>query len=498
MINRLPFILIVSLILVGSVYGQNKISSIDKIINSREAGQTVLSELVYTKLSPGKPHNNLLGNDDPEEAHFVMDTAVIFSLGNPPQRQIFDYSESGYNLEFLVQNYENNIWVNNLIETSTFDIDGNKLTSLWKVWNNGIWVNEQTETNTYANSKLLESVRQKWIMNQWVNSEKETFQYDSFGNMISYTSEYWLAVSWVYKDHELYTYDNLGNILTRFVEKWDNGGWQSMARYSYDYNQLGDRVFELAEEWVSGGWKNSSKGSYVYDAQSYLKTYQVEVWLNGWWQYDTRHSFTYDSSGRLVTETIENFINGSWNNSKRDNYSYNFFNEVQSLLIEEWDNGAWRNVSLSAYDYDASGNAESGRYYVWDGSTWNQTEDGNLTISYDFGSDYKIFTAIEVKAHYKSVNSGINFISDHGLTRFQCQPNPANDYFDVVLDLSESMFANLVVIDLQGKVIQTIFNGEFHKGVNVIEVKSAAMPAGVYLVTLNSNDRIAVTKLIIQ
>lgn len=433
----------------------------------------------------------------PEQKHYRIDTALVLSVSSVPVRYIYTYSSSGYQEAFLVQNFKNGVWVNTIIENATYDAYGNKLNSLWRVWDNGNWMNYKDSIFTYENSLLVETIGKKWIGGVWENESRETYDHDSFGNVVAYLSENWLHVSWVNVAHELYTYTPGGELLSAFFEKWENGGWLNEARYTFTYNNKDYLTTLLTETWTNGSWQNSYRDMFTYDANNNLKVQTGEIWTSGSWKYSERYNYSYYPDGLLMNGIREHFSSGTWINDQKASYTYDTYGGVQSFLLETWSGGIWMNFSLTAYDYDTYGNAVLGRYFVWDAETWKQTEDGIMNVYYDFGLNVASYLGFQVETRYESMDIGYEENDKANPGVLKIWPNPVDEQLFVKIIKSNNYEFSLHLSDARGNIVwQTQRDNQNPTEAKVV-LNTAGFAPGVYLLTIVGENLRETTKVIV-
>jgi hypothetical protein len=90
----------------------------------------------------------------------------------------------------------------------------------------------------------------------------------------------------------------------------------------------------------------------------------------------------------------------------------------------------------------------------------------------------------------------VTSIDEHGSHNLTIQPNPANDYFSIVLPDSEKKFSKeqLAVFNSLGERI----NVDAELNDKHIKVNSKNFPSGIYLIKLSSDDHIFVGRLMIE
>lgn len=80
----------------------------------------------------------------------------------------------------------------------------------------------------------------------------------------------------------------------------------------------------------------------------------------------------------------------------------------------------------------------------------------------------------------------------------QNYPNPFNPTTVVPLSLEKSSPVELTLIDLSGRTVQTIFNGELSAGIHAFEVNAGNLPAGIYFYRMVAGDFKATAKMVLM
>lgn len=68
-----------------------------------------------------------------------------------------------------------------------------------------------------------------------------------------------------------------------------------------------------------------------------------------------------------------------------------------------------------------------------------------------------------------------------------CYPNPAKDLFNIDFSLSHSQTASIVLLDMMGRQVATIANNHYQAGVHQLSYNVSSLPAGIYLVRIQSD-----------
>ena len=81
---------------------------------------------------------------------------------------------------------------------------------------------------------------------------------------------------------------------------------------------------------------------------------------------------------------------------------------------------------------------------------------------------------------------------------WQIYPNPLRENGTVALELSSQSDLSLQLIDMQGRMIQDVFQGNLSPGLHQVPISVTTLPKGTYLLRLTSEDQTATEQLIVQ
>ncbi|HRC32913.1 MAG TPA: T9SS type A sorting domain-containing protein [Bacteroidia bacterium] len=143
----------------------------------------------------------------------------------------------------------------------------------------------------------------------------------------------------------------------------------------------------------------------------------------------------------------------------------------------KWANGLPKRVEMSKLDYIDS-TSINGKFYVL-ASTYGR----GLWLRDVSGDD-----PLSVFNQHQNYNSGVTLV--------QVKPNPALENSVISFHLSSSTNVNLSLYDFSGKLIKTITNREFSKGVNQQLINLQDVEAGVYTLRISTAEGQATQKII--
>lgn len=112
---------------------------------------------------------------------------------------------------------------------------------------------------------------------------------------------------------------------------------------------------------------------------------------------------------------------------------------------------------------------------------------------------YPVAPGEEVKLGY-SLRILTDFVGieeeEESMSELTCYPNPTESTTTLVFTLAEEEQVSGEIIDLQGRIVQTITTGELPVGQNQIVIDLGELPKGIYMVRLNYNDEDHFEKII--
>ena len=116
-------------------------------------------------------------------------------------------------------------------------------------------------------------------------------------------------------------------------------------------------------------------------------------------------------------------------------------------------------------------------------------EEGKFLLAATFGRSMHKYDITELEP----VSSADRFSNNASLTIY---PNPASVSATVSFVAPATANGTLQVLQINGKIVQTIGNQRFNKGKNEISINVSGLPSGNYLVRLKTENGIATGKLI--
>ena len=373
--------------------------------------------------------------------------------------------------------------------------------------------------NSYdAADNLIDALHQFWS-SAWVNNFRDTFAFDTYGNLTLQENHQWVTNQWVLAGgyRYFYTYNGAGKVLVKITLGWNTSAlaWDTISRITNSYNG-NDQVVQTTGESYNlslNAWQLNSKRDYTYNASVNTQTVDY-LWSGSQWNNNTQLiNITWSTwTGDVNTSDPLNYVyqlwgGSSWNNFNRLTYSYNGFGGVIQLT-ELFVSGNWRNDSRLSEFYDNQYNYTGIRSESWNVLTaswdtayeykYNYTYDVNNAIIESIYQEYDIFSHVFVN-YSRTVYSDFIFLDVNVPENFQARengiliyPNPFADVAQVIIASENSLFY-YTIYDSSGKLIKA---GEERSN---FQMRKEDFTEGLYLLVVSDGkETIHFSKFIVQ
>ncbi|MBL7682320.1 MAG: T9SS type A sorting domain-containing protein [Flavipsychrobacter sp.] len=366
-------------------------------------------------------------------------------------------------------------------------------------------------------------------------------QYDEsilFDEAVTY---YYNATAGKY-DNKLFrtqTFDNkTNNILSLRYSIWHTltQAWKDSAKYSYKYitgtNKIDQTLFQL---WVGGTWTHNVPSTLTYDGNkvvqinslAYSASYTYDANNNiiaiedkisdhgsGILYNNERKLYTYGSNNEVASYTLEvwNTTDNSWKKSKYWEYTYSAAKNVTESVEYNWNGTGWDRYSKHEYTYDANNNkttdktmlwnATSGSFYNYMLETWLYNTHGLVesitTISWDNTGNQWQYAAsnTQTRYYYEYFATAIANTSFADNSIMKLYPIPATDILHISLNLPKTLDARFSILNMAGITVKQWSEENLQN--NTLHINTEALPAGNYILNIQSDAAIASQRFVIN
>lgn len=378
---------------------------------------------------------------------FLPDSIVVYSVQSNPLLYKYSFSNKGELLSTLVLMRQGASWINQSLETRTYDAMSNMTIQHWQSWNGTAWTHNSRKLFTYDNNhQILSLTEQNWnaSLNSWVNLRRTTHTWSSSGHHLTMLQEVNAGDAWINQTFEFYIWEN--NQLVQAVRQiWSSNNWVNDYHYSYTYDAENNLTSMTMKQWASNQWNDYYKEFFSYNASNQLIFYISQL-FNGNWLNSEQYFYTYDPLGFPESVHRQVWQTGSWQNSLLRTFTNDNFGIAQYALYQIWEQSSWLNQNMFTKAIDENGNTTLSNAYKWSGG-WLQNEDHQLEINYNFGLKTLRFIGYIAEATFSSMIVGND--DNPTMPQLHVFPNPSNgriSIFNKSLN-SESVRLSIFITD---------------------------------------------------
>jgi hypothetical protein len=84
------------------------------------------------------------------------------------------------------------------------------------------------------------------------------------------------------------------------------------------------------------------------------------------------------------------------------------------------------------------------------------------------------------------------------LSDFVVYPNPATTRLNLSMHLKETSNVNIVMVDLQGRIVKNVYSGQQPGGLRNLEMDLSGLQQGLYFVRVNADGQSMVKKVLVN
>ena len=433
---------------------------------------------------------------NPSNSVWKWDTILCYDTSSsqkPFQRVSRTYNSLGEVLtQFTERSQSGFIWENYARETFTYDSTGNLVADLAETWQNNAWVNYMKQEFVYnANGDEVDWKREGWVSNAWANWWHYYWHFDSNGLNDTCIYQVGQDTLWVNFMLGISSYDSNGYMTGYINNTWINNGWEVSNRGTWTYDSNGNCLMRLEQNWVNSSWVNNSLVILTYDTAGHCLSTVSQQWQNNAWVNTESRSYAYDASGNKIMNLDQHWSGGSWVNNNQSLYVYDASNNMLSETYQIWDNSSWLNQNTEQYTYDSWGNSLTGKYLIWYQNAWHHF-DGSLYVFADHQRDGMV--DFQEVYRYSAVIDSIILLIEPARSPLQVTlfPNPARSvvYVSTGTDSNNSC-SSIAIYNLQGQLLLTKQLVNSTTGVDITDLKP-----GIYFVRFSGNQMTRVLKFI--
>ena len=293
------------------------------------------------------------------------------------QGRFREYNAKGkMTLEIQYTAYANGAWTAGTKKEYDFDASGNQIEyTYYSAYTNGNWGGSSSthEVWTYTSGKKTYYEKQTWS-NGWVNSSKETWEYNGpSAKQTYYEKNVWSSGAWIGSAKELWEFNAKGSQTLHEKYGWTNGDWSITQQDNSEYDASNRNIRVENYTYTNGVQKGSKKEEYTYKGPTTKKTSTIKYkWANNAWVENTKSVNDYDTAGNTTETAAYNWVNGAWEGAgTRTLQTFNSNKKVTEKITQTWSTTAndWANKTRTTTEYSGSKTIQEASY-TWQNDAW--------------------------------------------------------------------------------------------------------------------------------
>ena len=321
--------------------------------------------------------------------------------------RIREYNAKGkMTLEIQYTAYTNGAWSAGTKKMYDFDASGNQIEyTYYSALTNGNWGGSGSthEVWAYTSGKKTYYEKQTWS-NGWVNSSKETWEYNGpSAKQTYYEKNVWSNGAWIGSAKELWEFNAKGSQTLHEKYGWANGDWAISQQDNSVFDASNRNILVENYTYTNGVQKGTKKEEYTYYGTTTKKTSTIKYkWATSEWVYNTKAANDYDAAGNTIETANYTWKNDAWaGTGARTLSTYNSSKKVIDQITQKWPTNAtnWVNLSRTTTEYSGANKTQEAKF-KWQNEAWVGTS----------RSDYHYNAAGKNDTVKTYTNDGVNWI----------------------------------------------------------------------------------------
>lgn len=198
-------------------------------------------------------------------------------------------------------------------------------------------------------------------------------------------------------------------------------------------------------------------------------------------------------------EIANSCVEGNYSSHVVIDNNYFYKSEIPHALVSGVGGAGDNRMSASGNKYVQSGDRRDTGGNVFDPSDYydfeyNDAEDVPAIVM--LGAGVNKDTLIGMEGEVNSADEIVNNTTS-GLT-IEAYPNPASERLNILISSEDGNIANINLIDITGKIVQSINSYNLSSGKNSIQLRTGNLPSGTYILKVNTNETIKSKKIFIK
>lgn len=336
----------------------------------------------------------------------------------------------------------------------------------------------------------------------WRNDTREIHQYNIQGLPVYIEGNYYDQSQqiWIRRERTYNTYDNSNHLLNTLKQVWSNNHWVNNYKTQTFYQ--GDSALTYTYLWNAGTqqWDKVNKEfSDQLGNTTKVETRVQQFLYENAWTNSLKEINQYNTDSLIINNTYQGWDGLQWVNSSRTKTSYYSNNVVKRTNFDIYSstNNSWEQYNRTLYtnhgcaigaalvpvnkpETKTAGILRRGQSYSYVFTNGQTGVQHGYQFILTTGNQPKAINTAKQSATRQPVSGLI-----------QMYPNPAKNYFTV--DVNEAGSSFITITNLSGK---PLLHQPLRKGNQKINI--SFLQKGFYIVSINANGKMKNQKLLVE
>ncbi len=380
------------------------------------------------------------------------------------------YDEKNKIVEKNIFSWDDFIWINSKREFYSYDDYGNDTMTLKQYWAVDRWINTGKIINTFdIDNHLIQTINQNFYDSLFINLDKRSFTYDVQNNLIEEIYQFWAGEIWDNRTRSTMGYNN-NFVIETTNDDWNGFEWVKNNQRLYEYDENNNETLEVLNYWSGTNWDYHMRQISNYNSNNLITEFIWDEYFGNGWSHLEKNIYTYDTQN-LIEDKKLHWETFEWDTSSRIIYFYNSNEKCIERSFQFYRNSGWEDWTRSIFEYDVFGNLSVESSYTWVFTEW--------VNNHRYINSYTQLTSTESVQTEKMYY----FLQ-------QNYPNPFNPSTTIQYAVSSTQFVTLKIYDLLGREVATLVNEEKPAGSYNVEfrMQNLELSSGIYFYQLKVSD----------
>ncbi len=393
----------------------------------------------------------------------------------PLTKRTFTYKENMKPLEYIQQKSMGDNWSNSSKYIYAYN-SNDSLACLTEMEGNlNDFYNSRLTSLLYdEQGNITERLTENWYSDAWENHSKFTYEYNSMRNLTLLFYQTWDGSEWINTQKTIFTYLNDTLLSEQLIQNWADSIWTNVQKVKFEYDNNGNLKEQKTSLWDSVDWADNNRETREYNDKGNLAEVVYDTWNSENWENTGKNLYTYNDKDLVVEIVNMQWSDGAWIPNVRVNIDYNDNDRQVYIVRKMWQNQDWQNYSQSFYQYENNEWLNEFRKQFWSDGNWSNDK----LIVYDYN------------------RTGVDENDKSFCSNLTGSPNPFRETTTISYYVEVPGYSEINIYDQLGNFVMSLDKGWKAQGSRNIVFDASSLTQGVYYCKIQIGKIVLTEKLL--